>query len=292
MGPKFIPEEEASAFRRIAASVWSAPNDPTIHGSMDIDVTEALSYIQALRKLENTKVTITHLVARALALGLAKHPDFNARVRFWGKIERRTTVDLSLQVAAEGGKDLSSARIERANELSVSGIAKALQQAAHKIRTGTDDSYGQSRTMFKKMPWWLIRPALRASSALMNDLNVHLPKMGLPADPFGSAMVTNVGVFGIDTAFAPFTPFARCPILLLVPEVRDRPWVHNGEVVPRPVLRLCATFDHRIIDGFHAGVLAKEVGDYLKAPHSFDPLPKSESVDSVQAENEVVVTAR
>ena len=44
---------------------------------------------------------------------------------------------------------------------------------------------------------------------------------GRPRDPFGTAMVTNVGIFGIDTAFAPFTPIARCALVLAVMEVKN-----------------------------------------------------------------------
>jgi len=60
---------------------------------------------------------------------------------------------------------------------------------------------------------------------LVNELDFDLPAQGMPRDPFGSAIVTNVGMFGIDTAFAPLLPMARCPMLILVPEVRRRPFV-------------------------------------------------------------------
>ncbi|MCI0490460.1 MAG: 2-oxo acid dehydrogenase subunit E2, partial [Blastocatellia bacterium] len=46
---------------------------------------------------------------------------------------------------------------------------------------------------------------------------------------------------------------ARCPILILVPEVRPRPWVSGDCLEVRPVLRLCASFDHRLVDGAAAG---------------------------------------
>jgi hypothetical protein len=41
-------------------------------------------------------------------------------------------------------------------------------------------------------------------------------------------VVTNVGMFGIDTSFAPFLPIARCPMLVLVTEVKERPVVESG----------------------------------------------------------------
>jgi pyruvate dehydrogenase E2 component (dihydrolipoamide acetyltransferase) len=88
----------------------------------------------------------------------------------------------------------------------------------------------------------------------------------MPRDPFGSAMVTSVGMLGIDTGFAPFTPIARCPIIATVTRVRPRPWVVGERVEPRPVLRLCGTFDHRVIDGFHAGLVSGEIERLLGEP--------------------------
>ena len=38
----------------------------------------------------------------------------------------------------------------------------------------------------------------------------------------------------------------------------------NGRVVARPVLRLCGTFDHRIIDGASAGALARAIREGLE----------------------------
>jgi pyruvate/2-oxoglutarate dehydrogenase complex dihydrolipoamide acyltransferase (E2) component len=262
----FEPMPEASSFRRMAAAMWKAPNDPTIYGSMDIDVTDTLEWLQTERERTGLKLSITHVVSRAVAQAFAKHPGLNAKVRGWGKLERRTSVDLFLSVATDGGKDLSGARIDHADALSLEGWAQALQGRAKGIREGKDQSFEKSRGLFKAMPWFLLRPFLRCVDFLSNELHVHLPKQGLPRDPFGTAVITNVGMFGIDTAFAPFVPMGRCPMLLLITEVKDRPWVVDGKLAVRKVLRLCATFDHRIIDGHSAGVLAKEIRSLIEAP--------------------------
>jgi pyruvate/2-oxoglutarate dehydrogenase complex dihydrolipoamide acyltransferase (E2) component len=273
MATRFRPLENPSSFRKIAAAMWRHPTDPTIYGSLDIDVSVALAYLQSYRARTGVKVTIGHLVALALARAIAEHPDLNAKVRFWGRLEQRDTVDITLQVAADEGRDLGAARIERADQKSLREMAEEVARQARTIRSGNDENYAATRDLFKKLPWWAVRPVLRAAEFLTNELHVDLPKQGLPRDPFGVAMVTNVGMFGIDTAFAPFTPIARCPILVLVPEVRERPWVVEGRVVPRPILRLCATFDHRVIDGFHAGTLSRTVRGYITDPLSLEPLP-------------------
>jgi pyruvate/2-oxoglutarate dehydrogenase complex dihydrolipoamide acyltransferase (E2) component len=260
----FSPIDDASSFRRLAAAMWRAPSDPSIYGSMDIDATAALAFLDAQRARTGTKLTITHLVARAVALALREQPALNGKVRFWGKLEKRATIDVFVTVATGG--DLSGARIDRADEKSLAQLAEEIAARAGRIRKGSDASYQKSRGAFRKLPWWLARTATRISDILVNELHVDLSAQGMPGDPFGSAIVTSVGMFGIDTAFAPFVPLARCPMLILVPEIRPRPWAVADRVCVRPVLRLCATFDHRIIDGAAAGVFAHRLGTLFAAP--------------------------
>jgi len=263
---RFVPVEEASSFRRMAAAMWRAPSDPSIYGSMDVDATPALAFLRDRAAATGTHLTVTHLVARAVALALREQPELNAKVRFWGRLERRTTIDLFVTVATDGNRDLSGVRIDRADELSLADLARAIGERAAKIRRGDDASYRRSRGMFRQVPWWLARAVTRLSDVLVNELHVDLPAQGMPSDPFGSAIVTSVGMFGIDSAFAPFVPLARCPMLFLVPEVRPRPWAVGDRVEVRPVLRICATFDHRIIDGAAAGRFAARLTGLFAEP--------------------------
>jgi pyruvate/2-oxoglutarate dehydrogenase complex dihydrolipoamide acyltransferase (E2) component len=264
MTTQFRVLEDVSPFRRMAAGMWAKPADPTIHGSMDIDATPAMAFLERQRAKTDTHLTITHLVARGVALALREQPELNAKVRFWGRIEQRQSVDIFLTVLAGG--DLSGARIERCDEKTLVEVASEIRARASKIRKGEDSSYRQSRSLFSRMPWWLAGPASKISDVLVNELHVDLASQGMPRDPFGSALITSVGMFGIDTAFAPMLPMARCPILILVPEVRPRPWVDGDRLEVRPVLRLCATFDHRLIDGAAAGRLARTLHQLFADP--------------------------
>ena len=261
---QFKPLEDVSTFRRMAAAMWQRPRDPSIYGSMDVDATAALAFLAAQPK--QPKITITHLVARAVALALRDQPELNGKVRFWGRLEQRATIDVFVTVATEGNRDLSGARIDRADEKSLPDIAREIAERAGKIRGGKDPSYKKSKALLGQIPWWLARPATWLSDVLVNELHVDLPAQGMPRDPFGSAIVTSVGMFGIDSAFAPFVPLARCPMLILVPEVRPRPWAVGDRVEVRPVLRLCATFDHRLIDGAAAGRFAARLTGLFGAP--------------------------
>lgn len=266
MPTQFRPAANPSAFRRIAASMWSAPSDPSIYGFVDVDVTETLAFIEQHRAETGDKLTMTHIVARAVAKAFAANPELNAKVRMGGRIEERETVDLVISVARDGGRDLSAARVDAADTLELGELVGAVRKQVDRTRKGEDEDYEKSRGLMQRLPSFLVRPLLRLTDFVSNELHWHLPKLGMPRDPFGTAVITNVGMFGIDTAFAPFVPLGRAPMLMLITAVKERPMVVDGQVVARPVLRLCATFDHRIVDGAAAGRLSTIITELVANP--------------------------
>src|SRR2546427_19872 len=107
---------------------------------------------------------------------------------------------------------------------------------------------------------------------LTYDLDLDLSRFGVVKDEFGSAMVSNVGTFGLAHAYGPLVPFSRTPLVVLVGEVQDKPVVEGGRVVVHPVMTLGVTFDHRFMDGFQGGAMAQLFRTYLADPAHFDRL--------------------
>jgi len=264
----FTRLENPSSFHMWAAAQWRRPRDPSIYGATEVDVTKALAFLDKVREEWDLKVTITHLVTKALALAIARHPEMNAKVRFWGRLERRKTVDVIVLIAGAEGRDLSAHRIAAADKRSLHDLSKEVIEASERIRKDEDPAFRQSRELIQKMPWWLMRPFLSVASLLMNELHVDMSKLGLPVDLFGAGMVTSLGMHGIDEGFPPLTPIGRIMVDVLVPRIKEKVWVEDGEITTRPTLKLCATFDHRVIDGVQAAKLAHEMVTLLAEPES------------------------
>ncbi|MHA6622143.1 dihydrolipoamide acetyltransferase family protein [Pseudonocardia sp. DLS-67] len=80
----------------------------------------------------------------------------------------------------------------------------------------------------------------------------------------GSFTLNNYGVFGVDGSAAIINhPEAA---ILGIGRVHPRPWVVDGEVVPRQVTQLSLVFDHRVCDGGVAGGFLRYVADAVEAP--------------------------
>jgi pyruvate dehydrogenase E2 component (dihydrolipoamide acetyltransferase) len=86
-----------------------------------------------------------------------------------------------------------------------------------------------------------------------------------PGELTGSTItVTNVGSFGME-AGTPIINHPECAILA-VGVIAKRPWVVNGEIVPRDVMTLSLSFDHRIVDGAEAGRFLRYLADLIERP--------------------------
>jgi pyruvate dehydrogenase E2 component (dihydrolipoamide acetyltransferase) len=265
----FRLEKRVSTWRKVAMAAWDKPNDPTVYGTLTVDAGPALAYLTSVREKTGIKATVTHLVGRAVALALRETPDINGRI-VGRRLLMRDTVDIFYQVVMDNGKELSGAKIDRADEKDVHDIAKELVDKAERIRARQDPQFESSKSAIDKIPSVFRRPVLRFLSYLTNDRGWSIRSLKLPADAFGSAMVTSVGMFGIDIGYSPIFPLSGTPLLILVGEVQDRAVVQDGQVVVRPMLNLNVSFDHRFIDGFHAGKMSRSVRRYFAAPAEFE----------------------
>jgi pyruvate dehydrogenase E2 component (dihydrolipoamide acetyltransferase) len=86
-----------------------------------------------------------------------------------------------------------------------------------------------------------------------------------PADLAGGTItITNVGVFGVDGGTPILTPGEAA--ILAFGQVRDAPWVVDGQLAVRAVCTLSLSFDHRIIDGELGSAVLRDVGSMLEDP--------------------------
>jgi pyruvate dehydrogenase E2 component (dihydrolipoamide acetyltransferase) len=262
-------ERELSTFRKIALGTWRTTYDPSVYGALTLRMDRALEYIDAFRKATGRRVTVTHMMARAAAAVFERVPDANAIIRL-GRIYRRKQIGVFFQVAMEDEKtgkiDLSGATIHEPERKSLVEICDELEERFHKVRKNKDGALAKTRNLFKRMPIPAMAPLLELTSFASYTLNLDLSWAGIPRDAFGSIMITNIGALGLEEAFVPLVPYSRVPLLIATGAIKDTPVARDGKVVVEKTMRVCATFDHRILDGAHAAAMAKTVRSWMEDP--------------------------
>jgi pyruvate dehydrogenase E2 component (dihydrolipoamide acetyltransferase) len=76
--------------------------------------------------------------------------------------------------------------------------------------------------------------------------------------------VTNLGVYGVDF----FVPIINPPeaAILGIGRIARKPVIFQGQVAARPIMVLCLSFDHRVVDGPQAAAFLRTVSRLLTRP--------------------------
>lgn len=123
-------------------------------------------------------------------------------------------------------------------------------------------------------PRGLIVPNVKEAQAMtMVELATALEQLTLvaregrtqPAEMAnGTITVTNIGVFGMDTGTPILNPGEVAIVALGT--IKQKPWVVDGEVRPRFVTTIGASFDHRVVDGDVASRFLADVASIIEEP--------------------------
>jgi pyruvate dehydrogenase E2 component (dihydrolipoamide acetyltransferase) len=228
------PREERTPVKGVRKATASAVSGsaftaPHVTEFLQVDVTRTMETVKRLRELPefaDVKVSPLLLVARALLTAVARNPQVNS-----------TWVD---------GPSGAEIVVKRYVNL---GIAAATDRGliVPKVKDAQDlDLPGLARALTE------LTEKARAGKASPADLTD------------GTITITNVGVFGVDAGTPILTPGEAA--ILAFGQIRDMPWVHEGELAVRKVTTLSLSFDHRIVDGELGSRVLRDVGAMLEDP--------------------------
>lgn len=227
-----LPREERIPIRGVRratadAMVESAFTAPHTSVTIDVDMTNSMALIARLRAMkEFAEVRVGPLLLVAMAVVRA--------------VERQPMVN--------------AAWLEETHEIVLKryvnlGIAVATERGL--VVPNIKDAQTLSTKKLANALTELVATA-RAGRATPHDLSG------------GTISITNIGVFGVDGG-APILPPKQSAILA-IGAIRPRPWVYQGEVVPRDVARVTMSFDHRIVDGEQGAKFVADVASFLTDP--------------------------
>lgn len=265
------PQELNTDWRKVASTIYRKPVDSKIYGSVEIDVTELEKFISEKRK-QGIKITITHIMTLIMGRALKYEvPELNTYLRR-GKVVPRGQIDAMVSVLLESSQ-MGSVKIENTDQLTISEFAEEIKDKIKQSRHGNENSTMQSKNMLASFPWpfrsWLFK--------LYKTFTIHwgisIPFLGLTTNSFGSYVVSNIGTLGLDSGYGALMPSTNVSIVLILGGVLKKPVVVNDEIVPRRILSLSATLDHRVVDGSHGGKLFRYIKYMVKNPHLLEKYP-------------------
>lgn len=280
-----LGEKQAlTTYRKIAIASWHHPRDPSTYSWLDLPVEEAEAFLKTYPS--ETRPSLTHYIAKIVAHCLEQHPELNHLLRQDDLYRRaQTDVFITTLLKTDKGKDLSGFVIRNATGRTLGEIARLSAEAAERLRLGQDADTLKTDQVTAMLPMWLLRLAMAFQDLFHYTLNVSLRSFGLPDDRFGSVMISNFGVLGIDNALVPLSPYCRCPLIIGVGRPRPMPVVRNGQVVVAECVTISFTFDHRYADGIHGGLMMRRFQKIFVKPTRYAAIFEAEKPGGASAYN-------
>jgi len=209
------------------AMTHSAFTAPHVTEFLTVDVTRSLRLVEKLRaekSFADGQVTLLLLAAKAVLAALREFPDVNAS---WDDATEEIVLHqaVNLGIAAATPRGLLVPNVKGADRLSLTGLSLALADLVRTARDGATSPEVMAR---------------------------------------GTFTITNVGVFGVDTATPIINPGEAA--ILCLGTARFMPWGHRGRVELRSTMQLALSFDHRLIDGELGSRFLARVGEVLENP--------------------------
>ena len=97
-----VKKTDVSNFRKIAIGTWTTAYDPSVYGTMEIRMDEATRYIEEYREKTGRRLTVSHMMAKAVAMGLKEVPKPGDSLPVTVNFERSGSIDLEFEVGEPG----------------------------------------------------------------------------------------------------------------------------------------------------------------------------------------------
>jgi pyruvate/2-oxoglutarate dehydrogenase complex dihydrolipoamide acyltransferase (E2) component len=250
-----------SMSRQLAMDAFAAlPDTHPMVGLLELDVTEALAAIEALRH-QGERVSLFAFVIRAIAVAISEHPDLNL-VRHGRRLVAFDDVDVSvpIEVDTPDGHVPRQIVVRRAQDRTAQEIYGQLDAARtrHRESGTTSDEDRWAHRLQRALGWMprFLRIAM-VRQVMKNGFRIKARA--------GTTLVTSVGKFAAIPGFSLTFSTGPRAATFVVGGVVPRPWVHGGQLTVRSVLSLTVIVDHDLVDGAPAARFAERLQSLIES---------------------------
>jgi pyruvate/2-oxoglutarate dehydrogenase complex dihydrolipoamide acyltransferase (E2) component len=232
----------------------------TIHGLLEMDVTEARRHIEAYKARTGERLSFTGWVITCLAQAAAANREVHAS-RNWRNqlvIYQDVNVNTMVEVEMDGRRIPMPCVLKAVNR-------KTLLEVHREIRAIQREpaESGESRFMrwFLLLPWPLRR--------IFYWVVTRVPQVGRKYQ--SSVLVTAVGMFGEGGGWG--IPVATFPLSVTLGGIVKKPGVVDGRIEVREYLDVTVSLDHDVVDGAPAARFVQQFRALVERAEGLEGLP-------------------
>ena len=238
-------------YRRLMQHIMITRGESVVFFDDYVVADELLEYLAKAK--EEFGADISHCLVAACAVGLAEAPTMNQFVmgrRLYQRKQREISFSMKREAMNKKAKIAVVKKAIRDGE-TFREFTERVNEEINVQRSDTKTYADKEYNLFTMVP----RPVLNWAVTLFRWLDYHniLPASFIESDGmYASIFVANLGSLKMRAGYHHLYEWGNCPLFMMVGRIEEKPWVVDGEVVPRKILHIRWTYDERVDDGLSA----------------------------------------
>lgn len=246
------------------------PSDPTMIWGTEVPMAAHERYLRDINAHSPVLISTPHILLRASAVALRRHPEFNRRL-IHRRVYQYKDVNLLISLFNARKREVEVLLLEQVDRQPLSEVARELWRYSQQAARDELPHFGR-RTIYDLLPLALTRRLLPFHLWLFNRFN--WPVTSFWCREHRSAVLINYLAFKGAAPLRMYKPSRfpsdSTPFNVTLGATEQRPVAENGQVVIRPVAPLIVRADHRIVDAHDLGLFVTTLRDYLADPASIE----------------------
>lgn len=249
------------AVRRFMPFISPRRNESLVYFEHDVDVEPALAFLERRtqgREAEG-RITLFHLVLRAIALFLDERPRLN-RFTAGGRVWQRDGIWITFSAKQRFDDDAPILTVKRRIDpgASLDEMVEGITEDLSSGRRGERSTSDREVDLLLRLPAFLVHLLMRTVD-WVDGLGL-LPRSMITPDPmFCSVFVANLGSVGLEAGYHHLWEHGNCPLFCVMGRIKPGA---DG----KRVITLKWTFDERVEDGLYCARTLERLRELIENP--------------------------
>lgn len=252
-------------YRQLMPYLMPTRNESVVYYDSYVYAKPILDFLEKVKDAPY-KITLTHVLVHACAMGIYKHPTMNQYIMGYRLYQReKAEISFSLKKEKVSKAPIKVVKLVVEKNETLLDVARRVHERLNIERSDKKTYTDKEIDLVTCLPCFVLRFMVWLLRCL-DSWNL-LPASFIAKDPlYASIFIANLGSIGMDAGFHHLYEYGTIPLFLMVGKVQEMPVVVDGKVEVRQMLHLRFTYDERIDDGLSSGLGINSVVEMLEHP--------------------------
>ena len=245
----FLKNNKTTIFQKFRISEYQDSGDPTAFAKLDVPLDKIDKILSEYNKKNPLKrITYSHIGLKAMGLAL-KEIQGCGKHSFGNFIEAEDNELSSSLIVNIENKNIMNLTVNDCYNNSLKDIAAQMKGKIGEMKKNKDPRVKRQMNIIRMIPSFIVHLVILFSGFITYNLGLDFKPFKLKRHNFGFGVITNVTGFDVSDVIPAHINLLRDVLVMIISNPVVKPFVENGKIVKRKVVKVNLAFDPRFGKG-------------------------------------------